>query len=202
MDKRSMLLGLGMGIIIGALLMQLFIMGEQSSKQLEEMDNMINNNELPLEVIKRDGANANVEVNDEQELTEEPQQLEGQVEADREDGALPTPVVSEEDVHTPVENGQYSTDKQTAKTVLLRIYSGATVSETAEVLEKHNIIESKSQFANYTLGKKKTIRAGYFLVNEHSTNEEILEILTSIPVREETALDYIKNEQYDTIFSP
>jgi len=195
-DKRSLLLGFGLGIISGALLMQLFIMGEKSSSQLKEIDHTINNVEAPAEQPQVEQTPVIEEENTlEEDKTEEAneEQL----------GAIPTPGSEADQSNKSDDDREYSVDEQFPKTLLLRIYSGTTVTELASVLAEKGIIEDKNSFIDYTRGKSKhnKIRAGYFYVNEASTNEDILNIVTSQPISEEKALQLIDSKQYDVIFS-
>ena len=191
MDKRSLLLGLGVGIIVGALLMQLFIMGENSTNQLKEIDNTINGVDLPLTSTPKPEA---VEVPNNVESTPTEPPVEPTVEA------TPTPVSAQP--NSDVKTGEYSDNEQSPVSVLLRVYSGATISETAKVLVANGILSSEQEFVRYAKSKNKVIRAGFFIIQNPSTNEEILNILTSIPLTEEEATQLVTSEGYNTIYSP
>lgn len=192
MDKRSLLLGLGMGMIIGALLMQLFLLGEQSTNQLKEMDQTINTIDFPP---------AQTPAAAKQEAPAEPD-TNAPITDDAAPKAEDEQAVNSDAVHAKESDEEHADKVPVASPLLLRVLSGATVSETASIMELNGIIASKDSFIKLTKTERKNIRAGYFLVETSSSDEKILQILTSIPIPEAEALAYVEEKKYNIIFSP
>lgn len=197
MDKRSLLLGLGMGMIVGAILMQLFLIGEQTSSDIQNKDEAINGIQAPIFSSSPEADNNNTTESD------NPKQEEAinTNTKDSETEVTPTPV-SDNQINSESELRESSDQEKFPNTLLLRVYSGATVSQTAEVLLENEIIEDKDAFVSYVRSKAKQFRAGYFFINRHLTNDQALKILSGKPLSEEEASNAEQSQKYDIIFSP
>lgn len=195
MDKRSLLLGLGIGMVMGAILMQLFLIGEQTSNDLQNKDETINGIQSP---IFSSPESENSEINNTENSVQD--EATNSKDEESEPEASPTPI-SDNQLNSDTENREYSEEEKFPNTLLLRVYSGATVSETAEVLFNNNIIDDKDSFVTYVRSKAK-LRAGYFFINRHLTNDQALKILSGSPLSDEEALEAEQSNKYNIIFSP
>lgn len=169
LKNRAFLTGLGAGIIVGALLFQLMLLGEQSRHSLEQLDNDTNEKLYTsaevdsLLMAERDSA-----------------QIDGQTKPDAvtsdknavKDEEKTATIVKEKDISKPVHH-------------VIRIGTGSGITDTAELLEKHKIIKNKTAFINKMQESKKLVRAGYFLFQEGMTVEEAITIVTSEPITKE-----------------
>lgn len=200
MHKRSLLIGVGIGIIIGALLLQLFNIGEYSQKKLDQISNEIDSTTL-------DRASDKPETTSQGKVVDDESKVEGAVDS--------TPSITPEteietdlkaqqpSTTTPVDEEQVepiASDKPTtpeveasepAKQYVLRVHPGATVNKTAQLLVDYNIIEGTASFAKLLKDRDTQIRAGYFLVDENSTDEQIRKLLSGEPLTETERKKYI-----------
>lgn len=175
LKNRTFMIGLGVGIIIGALLLELMYIGEKSEDKLsllgvdqateqklytqEEVDALL--------AAQKDSAEINDEVNHNAD----------QAAADAPVKASDKPL---EPTSTPVP-AKPAADQSKAEKVL-RIEHGANLSNTASLLEKNHIIDDKTGFINQMKKDKKLVRAGYFLFHENMTVDEAIETVTSKPI--------------------
>lgn len=196
MHKRSLLIGVGIGIIIGVLLLQLFNIGSESQQKLDRISNQINDtglihtSEVPYEFVE--GAR------DEQES------ISSESSIIQNDPLLEQPTNSEPAIEEPTPTPEPSLEPapestESAHRYILRVPPGGTVSNTAKLLVEYQIIKDADSFAALLKEHKTLIRAGYFLVGEGSTNEEIRELLTGIPLTAEQRTAYTDDENLKII---
>lgn len=209
MHKRSLLIGVGIGIIIGALLLQLYNLGSDSQKQLNQISDEINSttsgtvtpqpnttssngveDEASGDLIEP-SPSSNSELENGRETDQEAQTpsssaapaVDAQVVPDDTDESLESPVVADEP----------------SKQYILRVHPGASVNKTAKLLVSYNIIENAASFAAYLKDRDTGIRAGFFLVEEGSTDEQIRKLLSGIPLSEKESNNLINVENLTLI---
>lgn len=200
MHKRSLVLGIGIGIIIGALLLQLFNLGSESQVKLNDISSQINGEEPSEQASQAENGNSGNEAVDPTTSLE------------------PTPTTSIEPVQTPaIEESvapQLITPEQSAaptpepaqtpaaaevKQYVLRVHPGKSVSQTAKLLVENHIIQDADSFAAYLKEKSTSIRAGFFLVQESSSNEQIRKLVSGEPLTEAERKAYIEVDKLSII---
>lgn len=203
MHKRSLVLGIGIGIIIGALLLQLFNLGSESQVKLNDISSQINGEQPSEQTSQSENGNSS------NEAIEPTASIE------------PTPATSIEPVQTPVieesvapEAEQLLTPEQSAaptpepvqtpaaaevKQYVLRVHPGKSVSQTAKLLVENHIIQDADSFAAYLKEKSTSIRAGFFLVQESSSNEQIRKLVSGEPLTEAERKAYIEVDKLSII---
>ncbi|MCR8656281.1 hypothetical protein [Paenibacillus endoradicis] len=209
MHKRSLLIGVGIGIIIGALLLQLFNLGADSQKQLDQISNEINDTTLDRASAKPEITPQDNVVDDKvegEELESTPSNttgIETDIETDKE-AQQPTAAtpVAEEQPDPEVTEKVTEPDVQATEHAIqyvLRVHPGATVNKTAQLLVDYNIIEDTVSFAKLLKDRDTAIRAGYFLIEEESTDEQVRKLLSGIPLSEKERKNYINVEKLTLI---
>lgn len=173
MHKRSFFLGIGLGIIIGAILLQLILLGEASTKKLLPQEEDTSTGQLSPSLFMEqqndqqrvDAAMKDTEVAEEEEVANDLQPSPDESSA----VGLPSDDVS---------------DKQTeqAKQYIIRIMPGETITSTAAMLYERNIISDKEKFINKMRTNKQVVRAGCFLFDEKTTVARAIEIVQDEPV--------------------
>lgn len=157
--NRALFIGLGAGIIIGALLFQLMLLGEQSRLNLEQIGNET----------------------DERLYTQT--EVDALLKAERDlvqiDEQTKTKAVKADGKAAPNEG---KPDSSKPEQHVIRIEAGYGVTEAAELLAKHNIIQNEAAFINQMKNSNKRVRAGYFLFQERITVEEAITVVTSNPI--------------------
>ncbi|WP_068786023.1 hypothetical protein [Paenibacillus phocaensis] len=167
MKNRQFMLGLGCGLIAGALLLQLMLIGQGGNKELHTK-----------EQIERAAILAGlkvVEVDQELLTEEEWRERSGQASGTSADGAGDTPATPDDPVQpevpktpeTPVtpqaEGGNQPTSPQPT-TVEYKIVGGTTLEGVAQGLEQAGVIADKSSFLKTAVSKKINykVRAGTY----------------------------------------
>lgn len=195
MHKRSLLIGFGIGIIVGALLLQLFNIGAESQKNLDQLSNEINGEATPApdpSLVHEEENGENVTPSS----TPEPI-----VTPDASSPPDPSPVSSLEVENTdvsapaPIQTPEVAELKQ----YVLRVKPGSFVSQTAKLLQDNHIISDADSFAAYMKKKETLMRKGYFLVEEKSTNEQIRKLLSSEPLSNDERSKYIEIDKLSII---
>lgn len=194
MNKRIFLFGIGVGIIIGAALLQLMLIGE---KQADKLDNL---NGTDGSVRTYTKAELDQAVADERKRLEaETKQTEQSGQADRttsEDGPVEagagtkaTETGTKEtgkggdspaDKPTNTASSKPQTDEAKSARVIVRIPPNASVADTADLLAEQGVIPDKKAFID--LMRKKTIRAGYFAFQGQLSLHQVGTIITSQPL--------------------
>lgn len=182
---RRFLIGLGAGMILGSLLLQLTLIGERAVEPLTEPELRREAERAGYELIPRGAmANTTAEGGD----AEQPQPPAGSGTPRQEDGgdeakkaaggsdsaAKPAPSAAEKQEPSPAEV------KQEAK---IKVVYGSGSRDIAKQLAEAGIVESAESFERYISKQKKQgkLRTGTFLFPVPSTMEEALRILTSKP---------------------
>ncbi|SDW26948.1 hypothetical protein [Paenibacillus sp. CF384] len=177
MNKRTFLFGLGVGIIIGAALLQLMIIGE---KQVNKMDEPVQQETTESELIgyskteldqavaaerKRVEAEYKKKLADKQALLDQVKQDQAKQDAAKDDKNVKETAASE---NTAV-----------SKSVVVRIPPNSSVTETADILHGSGVISDKKSFIS--LMRTTKIRAGYFAFEGDLSLSQIRTIITSTP---------------------
>ncbi|MDQ0113105.1 hypothetical protein [Paenibacillus harenae] len=175
LKNRTFVIGLGVGIIIGALLLELMYIGEKSEDRLARLgedptseQKLYTQEEVDaLLAAQEDSAEISNEVNKspEEDATDSPAKANVQPAAPT---STPKPAVP--------------TAKPVSVKKVLRIEHGSNLTSTASLLEKSGIIDDKTAFVNQMKKDKKLVRAGYFLFHENMTIKEAITIVTSKPL--------------------
>ncbi len=187
LKTRSFLMGLGLGVIIGALLFQLMlsrsavelVIGEQAepdpnpaaSAQAVVQQPSPEEDLLP-ETTEAPAAAAQ---------TEAPQTEAPQTEAPQKPAATPEPSQS-----APPEQTS-ATVEPTAAAFVLRIKPGMNLTDTAELLAAREVVPSGPAFIQQMNKQRKVVRAGLFLFKPDMTVEEAIQVVTSQPLTREQA---------------
>ncbi|OME80025.1 hypothetical protein BK120_19470 [Paenibacillus sp. FSL A5-0031] len=175
LKSRVFLMGLGAGIIIGALLFQLMLSGEQSRQRLSdlgkesdeklytqlEVDALLKANQDSLQLNKDNTGGQETKPADDSDKAKE------QTSEAKTDKAAPMAV--------PVQ-------EQSKVKHVIRIKAGSSLTNTAELLASNKIIKDKTAFVSKMKKSKKLVRAGYFLFHEEITVEEAIRIVTGEPL--------------------
>lgn len=183
LKNRSFLLGLGAGIIFGAVLFQLMLFGVQSRQNLQKIDHEKNE-----KLYTQDEVDAMLKA--EKDSAQINEQTKG---GESEPEALPSPttapVVKEQETVKPEATSSEKAVKETKTVVqhVLRIESGSGLTATASLLAENQIIQDQTAFIQQMKKSKKLVRAGYFLFNEGSSVAEAIKIVTSQPLTKSQA---------------
>lgn len=176
LKNRVFLIGLGAGIILGALLFQLMLSGEQSRQKLGQIGNeSVEKLYTRVEVdalLKAERDNARV--------TEAAKQVE-------------QPAVEAEPVKVETNEGKSdegapateTAEKKVAVKHVIQIKAGSGLAKTAELLAAQNIIDDQFAFVSHMKQSKKLVRAGYFLFQENITVDEAVTVVTGQPLTSE-----------------
>lgn len=188
-DKRSLLLGLGIGLIAGALLLQLMLAGKEQSERLADIDRLSGEDALYTQ-SELDALIAEAEdrVRREFELATAGSG-EGAAEGRTEqagaepDGADRGGAVSAESGAPIGETGEAASGEGAEDGVInVRIRPGMTLTETARLLEAEGVIDDSEALMERMARMSTKIRAGYYTFTGNETLDEIRTILTSPPV--------------------
>jgi hypothetical protein len=175
--NRGFLMGLGLGIIIGALLFQLMLSRDESTLAITATN----------EIVATDSGNETVleeSLDESKQEVAEPQHTES-VTAEPTDAAVQpaaTPEPSPSDQALPS-----ATAEAGAAAFVLRIKPGMNLTDTAELLAARKVIPSGNAFIQQMNKQKKVVRAGLFLLKENMTVAEAIQIVTTQPLTREQA---------------
>ncbi|MCK9858146.1 hypothetical protein [Paenibacillus sp. ATY16] len=174
--NRSFVAGLGVGIIAGAILLQLMQIGDESQQRLSNGFNdgepkLYTQAELDEKLAEeRDKASRNA-AETAKPATEKPEES-------------PAVKASEPPVDSSKSDDKKegSADKPTEAAVKrqVRITGGMNLTDTAELLSEQKLISDKDAFIKAM--KNKPVRAGYFIFEGNPTVADIIRILTSQPL--------------------
>ncbi|MBW4083274.1 hypothetical protein [Paenibacillus sp. S150] len=205
--NRSFMLGLGAGLILGALLLQLMISGGASPLTKEQL--IKEAARLNLTVAETaEGGTEPEEVNSGQSSQEDPQASEtelpaasSQPPASPEASGVPSPAAAAEPSaaagpEQPSAPGASaavlppltappvsapSTPEAAAGTLSVRIPTGATLSETADLLAEAGVIRDKAEFLKIANSRKANTRiqyGGYSFTGDESLDSIIDKLIT------------------------
>ncbi|SFI52701.1 hypothetical protein SAMN02799624_01210 [Paenibacillus sp. UNC496MF] len=184
MNRRTFLFGLGVGIILGAGLLQLMLIGEKQAEGLNALP------ETKAEIKTYSQADLDKAIADERERVRaelQPKTATDNAEPSAAPGkAADKPAAGAEDGKAGKPSASAGEDKaaEPARTIV-RIPPNASVSETAELLADRGIIADKQAFID--LMRSNTIRAGYFSFQGKPTLQQVRGIVTGQPLDPETA---------------
>jgi len=219
MHRRSILIGIGIGIIIGALLVELFNLGSTSQQRLEKMELSMNlaggesglfdTSNLPDEnsSIKEESGGpdslseipSNEEVADEEVTNSVSDELLLLNNEDN-DSNNESPAMEDELTEELQEEGiEASVSEEAVKAYILRVEPGKSISYVAKLLQSHQIIADQKSFISLLIKNKTEIRAGYFFVEQNSSNERLKKIITSTPLTESQWKSYTEDEGIEII---
>jgi hypothetical protein len=170
LKNRAFVIGLGAGIILGALLFQLMLSGEQSRQKLGQLGN-----ETAEKLYTRAEVDALLEA----------EKLKGQ------------PVAAAEPVKKEPNAGKTKEAAPSAEPVkekaaavhVIRIEAGSGLAKTAELLASQNIIHDQEAFISHMNKSKKLVRAGYFLFQENISADEAITVVTGEPLTKAQAAE-------------
>lgn len=187
-NRRSFMMGVGVGIMIGALLLQLFQIGESGRRSLDDFDRRIEEGSgpSPSSAAGEESAGQAGEPTAPAAAPGDstPEAAEDEAGADGE----PAPAWTEtpDDAEpTPSPDGGASAGE--ARELVVRIEPGTSLGKSAELLAERGIIDSASAFVTEMKRSNKRVRAGYFLFREGIGVEEAVKIVTGQPLNPEEA---------------
>lgn len=209
-DKRSLLLGLGIGLVAGALALQLMQAGREQNERLAELGRLAGEEALYTQ-SEVDEMIAEAEERIRRELAREspdgrPEEAEAGnpspegaafgADAGRED-AVPEDTAggSTEGGERPEADGgdagtaeaasetasEAAADGAAETAIRVRIRPGMTLTQTARLLESEGVIEDADALIERMARKSTKIRAGYYNFTGRETLEEVQTIITSPP---------------------
>lgn len=192
MHRRSFILGIGIGIIIGVLLLELFSIGEKSKQQLNAIEQQMNSGDATSSPSPSPSL-----VEESEELESAPDVSPQAPEAPETDGDVlsdPPPAQPQTPTIEPVE-----TDRVTAPEAatppkvgyIYRVHPGDTITETAARLAENSIIDNREQFIQYFKNNDVSIRAGFFYIEGPTELEHFRTLFTSKPLTEIEANEQI-----------
>ncbi|BBH20844.1 hypothetical protein Back11_21890 [Paenibacillus baekrokdamisoli] len=172
MNKRPFLFGLGIGIILGAALLQLMLIGERQATSLNDYKKQ-----------EADQTNTYTQADLDKRLAEERVRIQAEMKVStskNEPKSAEEPIksapVKEVFKDKPVTQQTESKEKR----IIMRIPPNSSVTETADLLVKNGVIKDRRAFIN--LMRKVIIRAGYFAFDGKPTLKEIKTIITGKPI--------------------
>lgn len=187
-DKRSLLLGLGIGMIAGALLFQLMLAGREQSERLADIDRLSGEDALYTQ-SELDARIAEAEARVRRQYE---QAAAGGGEADQADDRPAADGADESGASSAVGGGETPeasggeagvADEAAAGGINVRIKPGMTLTETARLLESKGVIDDADALMELMARMSTKIRAGYYTFTGNETLEEVRTIITSPPAQ-------------------
>ncbi|WP_341282501.1 hypothetical protein [Paenibacillus sp. FSL H8-0537] len=190
--NRLFLTGLGIGIIIGALLLQMMIIGESSQQKLSNRDNA--GTEQGEKIYSQSEVDAILEaqratssLQEESEATAAPSPAASPKPTPVESAApLATATASPKQAAPPAEHSSTAADtgEHTIRK-MVRIQAGTNLTAASELLAKEQLITDKTAFIRKMKQEKKLVRAGYFLFTGTPSLAEVITTITTQPMTPE-----------------
>lgn len=182
LKNRSFLIGLGAGIIIGAMLFQLMLSGEQSRERLGLMgqgegEKLYSQAEVEA-MIQAD--RDSTQTKDETQPTASPAAVKDEPVAEN-NASTDAPAIAPTDIVTEAPAESPAAELEEIEHVI-RIEPGSGLSKTAELLAANLIITDEAGFVNQMKKSKKQVRAGYFLFHEKSSVTDAITVVTGQPL--------------------
>lgn len=165
-SKRIFMAGLGAGVIIGALLLQL-VYAAQMDIGLPSDEKLYTEEEV-AQLLADAKAAASPEPTEEADLPEPTDSAEA-----------PNAIVAPS---SPAEPERAATPEPPAETFQLRIYPGSSLSGAAELLIESGVLESDQEFIALMKKKNAVVRAGWFEFHKGMTAKEVADVVTGQPV--------------------
>lgn len=160
---RGFLFGLGIGIIAGALLFQLMLLGEESKRSLQQLGS--------------GGSAAKTYTRAEVDALLEAERVSAELDGGAEKAAASMPA---EKLSAPEPEAEAV--KEAQKQHIIRIEAGYDLTRTSELLAEQRVIADKAEFVERVKRSNKLVRAGYFRFYEGMTAGEAMKIVTSQPL--------------------
>lgn len=179
-NKRSFLMGLGVGIILGAVLLQLIHMSEDMQTKLESMGELQEAAEQEESVppVQPTAAADEDRAASDAALALEPQETTEALDTAEETEPAPPGDESELDPAS----GQGAASAIGRK---IRIEPGMSLTRSAQLLEDNGIIDDPAGFIKEMRTLNKQVRAGYYYMQEGISVDQAIEIVTSQPLTKE-----------------
>ncbi|SFE16999.1 hypothetical protein SAMN04487969_101441 [Paenibacillus algorifonticola] len=190
--NRFFLTGLGIGIIIGALLLQMMIIGESSQQKLsnrdsagaEQEEKIYSQSEVDA-ILEAQRATSSIKEESEATVSPSPavtpEQTPSQSSAPQASAtASPKPTAA------PADNSSATADTG-GNTIrkMVRIQAGTNLTAASELLAKEQLISDKAAFIRKMKQEKKLVRAGYFLFSGNPSLTEVITTITTQPMTPE-----------------
>ncbi|SEN33124.1 hypothetical protein [Paenibacillus sp. OV219] len=195
MNKRTFLFGLGVGIIIGAALLQLMLIGEQqvdSPDPLNQQEDtssdakMYSQEELVKAVsderqrVEAEAKQTAAEKPDSKATDDKATDTKGDKDAEAKDASEVKEDVNKQTSSSDSSGAANSSTAPDPKRIVLRIPPNTSVADTAVILASHGVITDKNAFID--LMRTKKIRAGYFAFKGKLSLHQVGTTLTSKPL--------------------
>ncbi|AGA58194.1 MAG: hypothetical protein C6W55_04390 [Thermobacillus sp.] len=200
-DKRSLLLGLGIGLIAGAVLLQLMLAGREQSERLADIgrltgeDALYTQSELDARIaeaearVRREYEQAAVVAGEaDAGITDDTPAADGTNDSGAssagESGESPSAESGEPSANVGEQTGEAeagNTDEGVNANIKIRIKPGMTLTETAGLLESKGVIDDADALMELMARMSTRIRAGYYTFTGNETLEEVRTIITSRP---------------------
>ncbi|MBM7564641.1 hypothetical protein [Paenibacillus sacheonensis] len=196
MNRRIFLFGLGVGIMIGAGLLQLMLIGEKQADALSEENASTTKSYTQAELDKAvSDERARIQAEIKKQPEAESSDSETGQSTDEPASDKPTsdkPVSDKPEANSSVSHesktntGQHrpAGDSKPAR-LIVRIPPNTSIVDTAELLAGKGVIPDKEAFID--LMRKRTIRAGYFAFQGKLSLDQVKSIITSTPLDPEAA---------------
>ncbi|MCR2805041.1 hypothetical protein [Paenibacillus soyae] len=183
-NRRTFLLGLGSGIIIGALLLQLFIMGETSQDRLNEISEELQNEPLETGIATDPPDQTATDVPQEEAPGNTPEQT-------------PVPATTAPEAASPSAGAAVTASAVSSANGNLRlihIVHGTTLEQAAAKFSESGIIEDAGAFIAEMQKQNLLVRAGYYVLAKDSGIEAAIKAVTSKPYSQGEAEQIIANQ--------
>lgn len=182
MHKRSFIIGIGLGIIIGVLLLELFTVGEKSQKKLNTIEQQINGGEVSPSPSPAPTTSDLITPKSPEAPTSEASPMESP-------DQLVAPTAEQVEAEDVVAPDVVQSPKMAA---IFRVHPGDSITETGKRLEKNDLFNDSNEFVEYFKKNGVDIRAGFY-VEEQMELKDLKKLFTSQPLTEVEA-----NEQITT----
>lgn len=174
-NKRYFMMGIGTGIIIGALMLQLIYIAQTSITTGDEQKLYTEEEVAELLAARQPSSTSGTVQNGVDSKGEPSSDPQG---AD-ENASEPTPT----NIPSPTIVPSPSPSSEPTQHIL-RIYPGTNLTEAAALLVDNHIIDEDQSQTFMSLMKKgeKVVRAGWFKFHEQMTPEEAIKVVTGVPL--------------------
>lgn len=179
LKNRVFLIGLGAGIILGALLFQLMLSGEQNRQKLGQLGNESNEKvytQVEVDALLKAERDSFKLDQDAKAVIKKQAELPVTESKEKPAATAAAPAPSDEPVK-----------EQAAVNHVIRIEVGIGLTKTAELLAENHIIADKAAFVSQMKKSKKLVRAGYFLFQEKMTVDKAITVVTGEPLTKKEA---------------
>lgn len=178
-DKRPLLFGLGIGIIAGALLLQLMLVGEREYAELDRIDK-INGEDTLYTQSELDERIAEAEERIRQELQHTASESD-ELEADQQEAEEPPAAADDESVDGTADVPAAEPAKMIVDKLPVRVKPGMTLTQIASLLKSKGIIEDEKILLALMADISGEITAGFYFFDGELSPADVKVILTSPP---------------------